>query len=128
MRKMHLRLVTKADFRKNEVSQLQEHQYQVGNLKPGDVICFISKTGAMMRFVFRPETYENLTPARGNRINTHTVVESRLYRITGGGTWNPLMIKNYAREVDIELVGLRLFEEYFLPHTSRKEKTNGNQA
>ena len=68
----------------------------------------------MLRFVFKEEILDY--PKRldeSTALSTTYVLSSQLYRILGGGTWNPHMLQNYANEVGIVLEGIPRFEKYY---------------
>lgn len=49
------------------------------------------------------------------------VLDTRRWRIPYGNSWNPLEIKDYAEKVNIELVGLKKFEEHVKARLGIKE-------
>jgi hypothetical protein len=81
-------------------------------LGQGDVIAFLS--GSRDQLVFVSPPYEHLTNGR-----TVKLYASRRLRISSG-SWNPLMLENYAQEVGLSLVGLKTFEEHY--NRMREEK------
>ena len=104
MIRLRLRVITSGNFRKNEATLYTEFEKEHGPLalKGDDCILFVSKTGKILRFVF--------APVMGKKTS---VLSSQTLRITVGGTWNPLMLKNYAAQLGIELAGLKCFEDYY---------------
>ena len=46
------------------------------------------------------------------RQKEHKVLRSTRFRVSRGGHWNPLMLANYAKSVDIPLTGLSTYEEH----------------
>jgi hypothetical protein len=103
---LKLRLVYKTDFRKNESTNyeaaVKEHEL---TLRGDDVVLLVSKAWNQLIFVWRPTEMEG---ARG----PIRVVSSRRLRLQGG-SWNPLMLANYAGSVGLELNGLKLFESRY---------------
>jgi hypothetical protein len=101
-----LRLVYQADFRKNEATNYttacKEHQLQPTGT---DVVMLVSKSWNQIIFVWRPE--EITGPIR-----TCSVLSSRRLRLRGG-TWNPIMLADYASNVGLVLQGLKLFEQTY---------------
>jgi hypothetical protein len=55
----------------------------------------------------------------------HRVFDSRRWRLATG-TWNPLMLANYAEEVGLQLEGLRKFEQIY--DDSRKKKSRKSNS
>ena len=107
-----LRKVAHCDFRCSEWTNLQsaikEHKL---SMNPNDVIAMVSSNGKQVVFCYTHEAikykdFRNITKDTG-------VVQSVRYRITGSGTWNPLMLRNYAEKCGIDLPGLKKFETYF---------------
>jgi hypothetical protein len=111
---MKLRLVYRGDFRKNEMTLFAEamkanKELQLG---PEDCVLLVSASEKMLKFVFRPHQIGYVD--RGGKNGTETtILESETFRITGGGRWNPLMLGNYAAQLDIEIEGIKKFESYY---------------
>ncbi len=115
---MRLKFVTYADFRSNENTLAKQYSQETSKLRPNECVLFISKKGDQLRFVFRPEGFLDLS--KGG--SSHTILQSRLYRILYGGTWSPLMLKNYAQKVGLDLEGLKSFEEHYSDMQEKKAK------
>jgi hypothetical protein len=96
---MRLKLVAEVDFRKSEVTNwaLLAQKGQVKHVSSNEVVCLVNKKRTQIVFVSAAKVVEG---ARHREIN---IVHSRRLRITSGGSWNPLMLSNYASEVGIEL-------------------------
>lgn len=111
---MRLKLIHKADFRKNEhtlfMEALKENPELI--LNANECILLLSTNRKQLKFVFRPKeiSYVNAEAKNGTKTN---VLASELYRITEAGCWNPLMLANYAENVGIELEGLAKFASYY---------------
>jgi hypothetical protein len=113
---MRLRYIHHGDFRKNTVTLYNEVQKRAPGLKLGseDCVLVVSGTGKILRFVYGFDDLEVI----GGRTKLATgnmtrVLQSEEYRIDGAGTWNPLMLRNYAEALGIQLAGLKRFEESF---------------
>jgi hypothetical protein len=111
MQTLRLKLVADCNFQHNEADNFNEiiKKHKIDQLAPNEVVCLKSLGGAQMVFMYRPREIE-LTSGRG----TAMVYRSVRLRLTRS-TWNPMMLQNYANEVDIQLEGLRRFEDA-LPH------------
>jgi hypothetical protein len=111
---MRIRYIFRGSFQKNEVTLFHEAMTEAGELTLGhdDCILLVSQSEKLLKFVWR-----QITTSRKNVDGTNgklsTVVSSQLYRIVDGGTWNPLMLANYAEQVGIQLEGLKKFEQYY---------------
>ena len=106
-------MVATTDFRRNEATQIADYQAVVNRLYPSQCICLISKTGSIMRFIFRPQEVEGAVQIKGKDVTRRQVVlQSRTYRILEGGVWNAYKLRNYAREVGLELTGYKLYEDH----------------
>lgn len=107
---MRLKYIQKADFRKSERTNLVEFRKKnyaaVRNLLPDDVICFISSQQDQLVFV---HGFVEMTNGKNQFFQ---ILSSRRLRITGG-TWNPLRLADYAKEVGLELEGLKKFADYY---------------
>ena len=111
---MKLRYIHHSDFRKSEVTLYEEAKKASGGLDLGwdDCVLLVSGNGKILRFVYQPS--DQPTQMKSPRGAKKTkVVQSETYRIVGGGTWNPLMLANYANDCGVELEGIRKFETYF---------------
>ena len=107
-RDVRLRKVVTADFRKNEATnwQLLEDEGEIPRgLKADDVICMLSHTQTQIVFVRPP--YEHAINGKVIKVTA-----SQRLRIAGG-SWNPLLLANYAEDVGLRLVGLPKFEEHY---------------
>lgn len=106
-RDLFLRAVVEGDFRKNEATLYNE--YLKKNPAPfGDsVILFISLSRNQMVFV---HGFEAL--ADKSKHGIRRVLWSERLRLDRG-TWNPLMLVNYAERVGLHLVGLKRFENFY---------------
>jgi hypothetical protein len=111
---MRLRFVQTCHFGKSELTNflavLAKHPEFANaasphRLKRSDVVLLVSKLGNQLVFV------------HGFDVLWHTkkewkVLRSVRFRISGGAHWNPLMLADYAKSVDIELTGLASYEEH----------------
>lgn len=81
-------------------------------LKTDDVVCFLSKRRNQIAFVWNLDLYGI---NKGKRVEITRCVRLRLSQ----GTWNPLMLANYAERVGLTLTGLARFEDH-MKHLVRK--------
>lgn len=106
---MRLRHVATVDFRRSELSNYNEivgEHAQLAKLGKDDVILFLSKNQDQVIFV------HGFSQVHGDKGKSLYIKSVRL-RMIKGATWNPLMIANYAKQVGIELKGLKTFEEHY---------------
>jgi hypothetical protein len=109
---MRLKFIEHVDFRKSELTNYQAMQKLVSSkkvhaLRAGEVACFVSGRGDQIIFVYPMDSVseEDGTERR--------VLRSEKLRLAAGGSWNPMMLGNYAMEAGIELEGIRLFESHY---------------
>jgi len=107
---MRLRYVATCHFGKSELTNwleiLAKHpEFGVaGNklaLKANDVVLLVSKQGNQLVFLHGFNAFEE-----------RRVLRSTRFRIEGGGSWNPLMLVNYAKSVGLEISGLKTYEDH----------------
>ena len=102
---MRIRYIETADFRRCDLSLFQlfyqNHMLLTQSLKKDDVVVFVSKKGNQLLFVHGFV-----------HIDLRTALVSTRYRLTSG-TWNPLMLANYAKAAGLKIQGLKLFEEHY---------------
>jgi hypothetical protein len=108
-------LIIECSFNKSEATNYEElrssREYQklFRTLGPEDVVALISKGQNQMVFL---HGYDHLS-------NGHEweVLFSQRIRIKSGKglckTFEPKMLGNYAHQVGIELIGIKLFEAYY---------------
>lgn len=113
--RVRLRYIMRGDFRKSEETLNNEAMKEIRDLKLGknDAICMLSSSGKVMRFVFG-FLEDDMIDARGNIVQDKRtkILPSRQYRITQHGTFNPLMLANYAEAMGLELTEIKRFESY----------------
>lgn len=113
--RVRLRYIVRADFRKNEATLMEEVAKEIKQLRltKHDAVCMISGGGKILRFVFGFLEHD-MVDARGNTVagKLQRILPSRTYRITAHGTFNPLMLANYAEAMGIELADIKKFESY----------------
>lgn len=73
----------------------------------GYVVLLLSKSKDQMCFVHGFETFTDK-----NKSAVRRVLWSEKLRLDRG-TWNPLMLVNYAERVGLGLVGLKRFEDFY---------------
>ncbi len=107
---MRIKRVVEADFRRSDLGVFerffQKNRGFVESLNKDDVIVFVSKAGNQLLFIHGFSTVE--TAARDARL----ILPSVKYRIIRG-SWNPLMLRNYAEAAGLSIDGLKLFEEHY---------------
>lgn len=110
---MRLRYVQRVNFGKSEATNFAEFtkKYRV-QLKPGEVICFVSLTGTQIVFVFAPLEIRYYDKAKSTTYVTPNVISSERVRCTNSHKWNPLMLADYAKQKGVEIDGLKLFEQH----------------
>ena len=74
-------------------------------LRANEAFLFVSKSGNQLVWLLNQQDING-------KVKTVEVTDSRRWRLTGG-TWNPLMVANYAKEVGIELIGIKTFEQHY---------------
>ena len=115
---MRLRFVKRCSFRKSELTNFQEMAVtERSQLKTGDCVMLLSLSENQLVFVYGFTDF-----GRG------TVLRSERLRLSAG-TWDPLMLAEYAAKAGIELDGLKRFEEHYRDIQKRKtQKTAPGKA
>lgn len=107
--KMRLKYIETVDFRKSEATNFfEQSKKQKWSLKSGEVVCFVSGRGNQIVFVHPAEVNDFVGSAKARGM----IIRSERLRLTSG-SWNPLMLANYAKEMGIELEGIKRFEEHY---------------
>jgi len=104
------------DFRKNEWSNYKEFKKSKrlrGELKANEAILFVSKRRDQLIWIL------NVGITGIDIGKPKEFIDSRRWRILGG-TWDPLMLQNYAEEAGIHLAGIRRFEDLY--DSNRKKR------
>jgi hypothetical protein len=106
---MRLRHVATVDFRRSELSNyedvVREHA-QLSKLGKDDVVLFLSRSRDQLIFV---HGFSQVEGGTGKSV----FIRSVRLRMVRGASWNPLMVVNYAKQVGIQLKGLKTFEEHY---------------
>jgi hypothetical protein len=112
-RKLRLKYVGTADFRKTEATLIDEVKKEIGGeLGKNECIILVSGGKKILKFIFAILEHEMVNSA-GTAVNRITkVLPSRTYRITDGGTFHPYMLQNYANDIGIELAHLKRLEAH----------------
>jgi hypothetical protein len=106
---MRLRYIETVDFRQSEATNFAEiMRKRKLHLGPDDVVLLVNKGRDQLVFVY---DIKELVIKNGVR-KEYTVLTSVRHRLDHG-TWNPLMIRNYAEISGLKLDGLRRFEEHY---------------
>ncbi len=126
----NLRYIYRADFRKSEATLLEEAKLIVDNLRlqKGDCLMLLSGTEKVIKFVFGylEDRAEMAVDRVGKPLkNPPKILHSKTYRITGGGTFHPLMLANYAEEMGINLKGLKKLQTYLRLDVDEQKTTLG---
>lgn len=116
MIRLRLRLVVGVSFSKSEETNFDELYYSrehgalLRSLDAQDVICMVSRMATQLVFV------HGYTEAKTSGEQPWVLLYSQRVRVKRGpglsNAIDPKMLGSYARQVGIELVGLKLFEEY----------------
>jgi len=111
MRELRLKLIAHADFRKSEETNFLELEKEgkLPNLRKGEGVLLISKSGNQLVFVEKIDEFETTT--LGGRVVRARVCASQRFRIHGT-SWNPLMLQNYAERAGFKIPGIKRFESY----------------
>lgn len=116
MNRLRLLLIHYGDFRKSELTLFTEVTKKNRGLKVGatDVVALISGNGKQVKFI---HGFTQMAVIGGRTMEetgkSTRILKSDTFRIDGAGSWNPLMLANYAAAVGIELIGLKKFEETY---------------
>ena len=95
-----------ADFRCSERTNYNIFLQQFpGELRMNEAFLFVSKSGNQLVWLLNQQSIDG-------KMGTAEVTDSRRWRLTGG-TWSPMMVANYAKEVGIELIGIKTFEQRY---------------
>lgn len=114
---MRLKYIATVDFRKNETTNFEEHAKKGRwKLKANEVVCFVSRLKTQVVFVHTPQGMGETSQG-----NERIVVRSQRLRISYG-TWDPMMLANYANMAGIRLEGIRRFEEHYKSVLREQEK------
>ena len=115
MTRLRLRAIIGVSFQKSEATNFEE--IRSGNkfgpllrrLTDGDVICMVSKRLDQLVFVHGYEDLKN-----GSSWKLLSSRRIRVIRARGlSRQFEPKMLANYAKQAGIELVGIKLFEQYY---------------
>jgi hypothetical protein len=107
---MRLRYVATCHFGKSELTNwleiLAKHpEFEVAGsklaLKTNDVVLLVSRKGDQLVFLYGFDAFQDRRILRSTRL-----------RIAGGGSWNPLMLVNYAKSVGLEISGLKSYKDH----------------
>jgi hypothetical protein len=102
---MRLRSIDRVDFRKSELTNVLAMKKR--SLRVGEVVCLVSSRGDQIIFAY---AMSEVSEEDGTE---RQVLRSEKLRLTSGGSWNPMMLANYALDVGIELEGIKLFESHY---------------
>ena len=107
---MRIKFVAEADFRWADVGIFKRfaaaNAALVAKLQEHDVIAFVARKGNQILFI---HGFEQIANARGTPVELLATTRYRLL----SGTWNPLMLRNYAEGAGLKIEGLKSFEDYY---------------
>ena len=109
---MRLKYIAYVDFRKSERTNFLElkKSKKLPKLGKNDVVLLVSKSENQCVFVYG--FVEFTTEDKTGRERDVEICRSERLRIRGS-SWNPLMIRNYAEHVNINIEGIKKFEDYY---------------
>lgn len=121
---MRLKYIETVDFRQSEATNFKQIMAkQKLELAPSDVILLVNKGRDQLVFVY---DVKELTVKNGTK-KIYEVLTSVRHRLSSG-TWNPLMIHNYAETSGLHLDGLKRFEEHYRELVAQAHPTNTRQT
>ena len=112
---MRLREIVWVSFCYSEQTMFAQYRQKNGarvkTFSPDDVVLFISRTGTQMKFVWN---WDRLEVLKEGAMMPVKILTSANYRIEGG-TWDPLMLGEYAHFAGVGLDGdwIKRFKEAF---------------
>jgi hypothetical protein len=107
MKTLRLRYIDAVDFRASEMTNYMlalRKQPSLGRFKSNDAVLFLSKKRDQLIFVY------GFFMTNGED-GVRRFLRSERLRLDGG-TWDALMLQNYANDVGIRLEGIKTFEEH----------------
>lgn len=106
---MKIREIVTGDFRRCEKTLFEEYCKfnRIHMLRPGEVIVFLSQKQDQLLFVYGWTSVED-----PDFVANRLVLRSARHRLMHG-TWNPLMLRNYANAAGLAIEGLRRFEDFY---------------
>lgn len=114
MIKVRLKEIYHASFSRSEMTNYREWKEESGrDLGNGEALCIVSLTGNQMVFVWKPIPFQSITPNGSSKVHQSEVFLSVRIRMDIAGWWEPRMLRDYANQVGLELIGLKRYEEFF---------------
>ena len=110
---LKIRAIKKVAFHKSEYTLLRDFEAEnpeiAASMGPNDVLVFVSCRGEQMMFVhnYVPVLRKGDKPGEEKR-----VVKSSRHRVLTG-TWDPLMLRSYAKDAGLDIRGLKEFENHY---------------
>ena len=111
---VRLRCVLESDFRYGETHHWATFSGRYPNLLSRieswcdfDAVCFVSKTGNQILFMYKLTTVPSDTGVE------KVVIRSTRFRLLGKSSWSPEMLAVYAASVGIEIINITRFERYW---------------
>jgi hypothetical protein len=108
--RVHIRLrriVWPADFRRSDRTLYESlNQKEVKRMRGSDAVCFVSRTGNQVLFVYR-STHVGI----GARGTAKAIITSIRLRLTSG-RFTPSMLTTYALDCGLAIEGAKRFEHY----------------
>lgn len=103
------------DFRKSELTNYNIHKRTLPPLGTNESYLFVSKSKNQLIWIL------NFGSAKTVSGTETEVIDSRRWRLTRG-TWEPMMLADYAKAVNIELIGIKTFKEQYAEWKGKKKK------
>ena len=107
MIQVRLKEIYETSFARSEMTNYRLWRKETTrSLAAGEALCIVSKTGNQMVFVWKPK----LITYGGS--NAEAFLSVRI-RLDSTKWWDGRMLRNYANQVGLELVGLKRYEQYY---------------
>jgi hypothetical protein len=115
-------------FNKSEKTNYQELKLKL-KLKPGEVVCFYSRSENQVAFVWRPVVLKVESEVRGKPVMIQqTVYPSMRLRLEEHETWSIYMLREYGRRAGIEISNIQLFEQHLRRIQREKARLRAERA
>lgn len=106
---MRLKYIETCSFHKSEMTNFFElSKKNRWKLSAGEVVLLISKGGDQLVFIYAADEAIKDGVERPLKL-----LRSERLRLTHGGTWDPIMLSEYAEEAGIKLDGIHRFDDYY---------------
>jgi hypothetical protein len=117
--------VREVAFNRSELSMLDSlpkaSREALANTPYSGAVCFVSKLGNQLRFVWHENEADPKRTGGGRRATMYANLR------LDSGTWSGEMLGEYARRVGLHLVGIKSYTEWYEDNRKRKrEKKRGS--